>query len=540
MARVLAAAACLLPLQLTSSELSPIHLEERSGRAHAFVDAEGREVIFHGTNAVVKGPPWHPDHAQFSPDISMAKEDFQLMQRLGLNFLRLGVMWPGTEPVRGQYNETYLDQIDRIVAMAGEHGVYVMLDMHQDGLSEYFCGHGFPFWAVKRSEERWYNPLSKPFPAPFDRFENETCFYIEEKHQGARFPTRHACHHHHHFLSWGEGTFEAAQAYQALWDNWNGIGDAFAAVWAKIATRFKGRPEVVGFEVLNEPFVGDVYHNPLRMVPYPYPLNADRMNMQPTYDKVNAAVRAVDEDVLLFVEGVTWGNYGSGFSAAPGGPGCGNRTVVAYHYYEPPQLTVSGQVGSHVSEARRLGAAALLTETSSIWNPKRGARREGLADICDAHLQGWADWAWKPFFRAGPGDPKGASQYGVWGNPGTGRGKIWRGGAPPDYFLRDLARTYAPRVVGAHAGMRFSGATGDFELQYDVGRVDPDLATEIFLLPSRYPGGAAVSASASAGSVRVSYDGRGQWVRIYAGEGLRVGARVVVKVRRRAPQDLLV
>ena len=131
-----------------STPLSPIHLEHRHDRPRAFVDSDGREVLFHGTSAVVKGPPWFPEHTTFSTDISMAREDFEWMQKLGLNFLRLGVMWPGTEPVRGQYNETYLDQIDAVVALAGEHGVYVMLDMHQDGLSEFFCGEGLVSFAV--------------------------------------------------------------------------------------------------------------------------------------------------------------------------------------------------------------------------------------------------------------------------------------------------------------------------------------------------------------------------------------------------------
>ena len=158
----------LLAVRTSATAISPsissIHLEPRQGvRPHAFVDAEGREVIFHGSSAVVKGPPWYPDHAAFSTDISMAKEDFEWMQRLGLNFLRLGVMWPGTEPVRGQYNETYLDQIDTIVALGAQYGVYTMLDMHQDGLSEFFCGEGLPAWAVKRitGEGHWDAPAGK-------------------------------------------------------------------------------------------------------------------------------------------------------------------------------------------------------------------------------------------------------------------------------------------------------------------------------------------------------------------------------------------
>ena len=118
----------LASLALAAASMSPIHLEPRAGRPHAFVDGEGRELILHGSTAVVKGPPWYPDHTAFSPDISMAEEDFVWMEQLGLNFLRLGVMWPGTEPLPGQYNETYLDQIEAIVTLAGAHGVYVMLD----------------------------------------------------------------------------------------------------------------------------------------------------------------------------------------------------------------------------------------------------------------------------------------------------------------------------------------------------------------------------------------------------------------------------
>eukprot|EP00937_MAST-01D_sp_MAST-1D-sp2_P005638 g5638.t1 len=492
-----------------SASLPPIQLEARKDRPHAFVEAgTGREVIFHGTTAVVKGPPWHPDHTNFSTDISMAQADFEWMQKLGLNFLRLGVMWPGVEPLRGKFNETYLDQIEAVVALAAEHGVYVMLDAHQDGFSEYFCGEGVPHWAVKRNEDRWDEPLRRPFPAPYDKFENDSCFYTEPLHQGARFPTHQACDRHKHGAGFGESTFESAQAYQALWDNWNGTADAFAAMWAHVARRFRGRPEVVGLNLVNEPFAGDFYHRPLLMVPWPSPTNADRVNLQPVYDRVNAAVRAEDDDVLVFAAGVTWGDLGSGFSAAPGGPAFANRTVLSYHFYDPPQFGADAQVASHTLAARRLGTAAMMTETEAIWAPGKYTHGGGnITDACDARLQGWADWAWKSFVRAGPGDgTTKESQYYTWGAPKTGHGVDWNGADdPPAYYMTDLARTYAPRVAGSLAKMRFNATSSDFELQYVVGAraLSAGLATEIFLWPARYPGGATVVASASAGSVRV-------------------------------------
>ena len=63
-----------------------------------FVDEYGRIRVFHGANMVVKGPPWIPDVSEFSSDLSLTEEDFQIMDMLGLNMMRLGVMWPGVEP----------------------------------------------------------------------------------------------------------------------------------------------------------------------------------------------------------------------------------------------------------------------------------------------------------------------------------------------------------------------------------------------------------------------------------------------------------
>lgn len=169
---------CLLGSLLATSlaVLSPITLQPRQGGHRVFVDASGRERLFHGTNAVVKGPPWHPDSRNFSVDISMSREDFEWMQRLGLNVLRLGVFWSGVEPTRGHYNESYLDELESIVQLAGDHGVYTFLDWHQDGLSEHFCGEGVPSWAVKRSEF----PQIFGYPFPFSKPLNDSQLYVEQ------------------------------------------------------------------------------------------------------------------------------------------------------------------------------------------------------------------------------------------------------------------------------------------------------------------------------------------------------------------------
>ena len=132
------------------------------------------------------------------------------------------------------------------------------------------------------------------------------------------------------------------------------------------------------------------------------------------------------------------------------------------------------------------------------------------------------------------------SQYCEWGANKTddyhgngNRGHNWDGvGKPPQYYFDTLARTYAPRVVGKHVRMQFNSTTSYFELEYEVGSTDPDLATEIYVLAARYPDGPQVKATARKGAVRVVYNEKLQLVNIFAGEGLSTGDRVTVKISK--------
>jgi len=58
-------------------------------------------VFFKGVNAVTKGAPWYPEYKTFNRTYSLAEDDFKIMQDLGINLVRLGVMWPGAEPTQG-------------------------------------------------------------------------------------------------------------------------------------------------------------------------------------------------------------------------------------------------------------------------------------------------------------------------------------------------------------------------------------------------------------------------------------------------------
>ena len=533
--------ASLLLLLSTSaaSTLEPIRLEPREDRPRAFVDASGRERIFHGTNAIVKGPPWLPDSRSFSHDVSMAAEDFAWMQRMGLNVLRLGVMWPGLEPVRGQYNASYLDELERIAELAATYGVYTLLDMHQDGLSEHFCGEGIPTWAVRPATGGRLS-LSRPFPEPFDSLKEPDDFYNETRLAGApRLPTRAACKSHNLGPGHMESTEATALAYGALYANWDGVGEAWAAAWAQVAARFADQPHVLGLELFNEPFAGDFYHNPAIMAPSPNPWNADKLNLQPAYDNISKAVRAVSPDALIFFAGVTWDDEGSGFTAPPGGAAEANRSVLAYHYYSI-NLSPSEDLGVMTRSARKLGTASFLTETSNpgTHGADKFAIPGGVGDQADALLQSWAGFEWKSFCREEAAGPSNVSQFGVFGACKTGYGAdsfTGDGGlAPTPSVQRDATRTYATAIAGRAISMRYNGSSAAFTLVYNATGLASNISTEIFVWPARYPGGAVVAATASDGSAMlIDYNGAGNRIQVRASSELAVGTQVVVTVGKK-------
>ncbi|MDB4339437.1 cellulase family glycosylhydrolase [bacterium] len=280
-----------------------------------FVDADGYERHFRGVNAVVKGPPWHPTVGGFDFETSLVTEDFALLQAAGVSVIRLGMMWAGVEPQRGQYNYTYIETLRAVAATAATYGIYTLLDMHQDAMSERFCGEGLPAWAVRPSGEMAFPEPVGPAFAPLEQ---------------TGFPARSDCSRH----TWSSYYFAeaSATAFQALYSNEDGLLDAWSAMWRTVATAFKGDTHILGIEVINEPFPGDVIHKPELLRPE----FADRTNLQPVYDALAQDIWAVDPTRLFFFAGVPWGNLGSGFASAPGGASNGYRSVLVFHHYEIP------------------------------------------------------------------------------------------------------------------------------------------------------------------------------------------------------------
>ena len=441
----------------------------RGGSQHVLVDDTGREVFLHGANMIVKGPPYVPSRDGYDNKTSLVKEDFITMQRSGINFIRLGVMWPGLEPIEGQYNMTYLQLIEDIVQEAAEYGIYTLADMHQDDLSERYCGEGIPLWAAQGEEL-----VEFPIPVKAERY----------KLDGKKMPTRQECAKG----NWPSYYSSAAcsNAFEKLYTD-EKLVTSWSNFWAKLAERFTGNSNILGYELINEPWVGDIYKNPTLLIPGV----ADEERLSPVYDKLNTAIRAHDADGLIFFAGNTWDRDGDkisdnlpwGFKHPPGGASEAGKSVVAFHYYTPPQLAkdFKSYFETRRRDAEKLKTGMFLTETNA-WNGKQDVLEEA-----ESFGISWGAWEWKDLCKETPETLNSTSQYAAFGACKTGYGGVIdsTSAANTNKYLHMIARTYAPQVSGSFLTSSFNSTTGEFSVQFLYSK-SVSAPTMVFYYPDRY------------------------------------------------------
>lgn len=150
-------------------------------------------------------------------------------------------MWPGVEPTRGGYNETYLGEIETIVTNLAKNDIYVILDFHQDLWHRKFCGEGVPDYVYKTCKAA--EPAgTKAFPLP-----SVNASYPLDKDGN---PAIESCLEQMfavYYLS-----DEVGAGFQCLYDNVNNLWDDFANYWKVVAKKFSSFDTVLGYELINE------------------------------------------------------------------------------------------------------------------------------------------------------------------------------------------------------------------------------------------------------------------------------------------------
>jgi endoglycosylceramidase len=317
-------------LSLSNGQASPgdINTGFVTAAGTQFMDASGRPLLFRGLNVVNKSKD-----QGYTENISPA--DFALIRSWGMNVVRLGIFWDGLEPQPGHFDEAYLDRIAKLVGYAKQQGLYVLLDMHQDLYSVKF-GDGAPLWAT----------LDEGKPHNTEGADWSDAYYVSEGVQTAL----------DHF--WANSPAPDGM----------GLQDHYAKAWQFVASRFKDLPDVIGYDLMNEPFPGQdagrveqasltrlselLAKRPHQRHPSAQELfamegkpegrkqitkwtgdmtlfrsmleagtlimqNFDRTRLEPMYERVRKAIRQVDSRHILFIEPAMSANMGIRTAIAP-------------------------------------------------------------------------------------------------------------------------------------------------------------------------------------------------------------------------------
>ena len=383
------------------------------------VDPNGKQVHFRGINLINKGIK-RPDGAwDFDPTWPDAV--WQRFADLGMNAVRLGIIWAALEPVPGQYDERYINLIKHQLDLAAQAGMSVLLDMHQDLYAQRFSD-GAPDWAVLTD-------------APYEATDLWSDAYLSSP--------------------------AVQQAWDAFWENkevpqtGRGLQDHYAALWAHLAAAFHDHPALFAYDIMNEPAPGSqilemfglLMHNvaesltpeeathlglsepsleslsaafsdpesKLKLLsllddPERYRLLGDlsqepvihfeRTVLEPFYEKITTAIRAHDEDRFILRGNNYISNIGVPSGIRPitvkGRPD--PKQIFAPHGYD---LVVDTPAMLHPSDSRAQSIFRRHRETQLALNLPAIVTEWGAFDIYDSALSHgrflldlFASWGW--------------------------------------------------------------------------------------------------------------------------------------------------
>ncbi len=402
-------------------------------------DDDGRAIILHGIN-ISNAAKWAPDRISWHEfgDYERMKTDW------GFNAVRYLIFWDAIEPEPGVYDEEYLDKVAERVAWADSLGLFVILDMHQDIYGPKYGGDGAPDWAA------WDDGLY------YD--------YIEPWWLNYMWPA-------------------VRRAFTSLWTE-DVLQEHFQNAWAHVAARFADHPAVLGFEILNEPFCGEIL-----------PRNFEFNYLDRFYTGVIDAIREVAPDQLVFYEPHVTTNWGSKSRL-----GVLPREGLAYapHYYHPlvheglPYLGNSWNIRLTMkrrdSEANLAKVPWILGEFGVMGDTEgMGEYLNDILRILDGRLAGWTYWCY---------DYGSSHGFGVIEDNGE-----------EGLQLQYLVRPYARRIAGDPVKMSYSTNRNELYVEFDrvEGVTGP---TEIYTTGERrYPDGIEVECSDPAGSWSFEYEG---------------------------------
>lgn len=322
----------------------PVMPVSHSGRW--LVDATGRVLEVHGVNMVEKRAPYYP--AAFGFDSA----DGAWLAANGFDVVRLGVLATGALPAPGVVDSSYIDHLASTVRMLQSYGIMVLLDAHQDGYGPSVGSDGFPAWMTLTDG-------------------------AQNTHVG--FPDYYVADP------------AVQQAFQSFWKDQAGPGGEGlqqddASMFRALAQKFASSENILGYEILNEPWPGTTWLPCATGSGCPA---LDRSELDPFYARIDRAIRSADHAHLVFAEPFVLFNLGTSKTSIslPGGdPDSG----MAFHVYPTDPSNAVDVIDNAVSWSRSTGGALLATEWGATTSP---AAIEVQEAAFDSSLMPWLFWS---------------------------------------------------------------------------------------------------------------------------------------------------
>jgi endoglycosylceramidase len=421
-----------------------------------FRDAEGRAVLLRGVNARVAGVfdvTFADGRTPLEPIPELTPADCARMAELGLNVLRLPVNWSGLEPERDQFSAAYLAAVDAAVDCAGNAGVFVLVDFHQDAYSKEIGEDGAPYWAIPTP----YTPLEGPLDDLGERRDSQQ---VQDAFEA--------------FFAEGDPTGLQAEMIDAI---------------GHVAERYARHPMVIGFEIYNEPVTSG-------SLLYPFTFAAAER------------VRAVAPDKLVFFEPPAIRNV-TDFQPLAEAPFPVAGAVYAPHVYtyafsDPENhlatITIDElrpSVEGARKEARAWGTPLFIGEFGIGPGSTSFDRYISFEiDLQDEVFASSAFWLWKE------------ESQGSWGL----FDRTAEGWAERPAMIEQVSRPYPQRIAGTPALVKWDRDAGTLTVRYAdaVGAPNVLYVPERFVVSGATCDGAAVTPGGDARHVEIICGGGGE------------------------------
>jgi endoglycosylceramidase len=281
---------------------------------------------------------------------------FDQLAGWGWNAVRLLVIWEGLEPERGVYDDAYLAKLKALAIAAGERGLHVIVDFHQDLFSRELGGDGAPSWTLPRQA------TATPGRSWFFRYLTR--------------PT-------------------VQRAFERFWRDADGLRTSMLTCVRRVMRVMAEVPAVIGYDVFNEPMgsIGALLGGAL-----------ERRSLPAYYEACVHARDELDPTRLLFIEPSPLAAFGAPVRLprmqAPNvvfAPHIYDASAILAGRYVPALSLFPASLTRLERSARRLEMPLFIGELG-VLNGTHGGERmmEDEGRLLDRAFASWTVWHYNP------------------------------------------------------------------------------------------------------------------------------------------------